>query len=131
MLQHLVEFVNKNVQFDQFKARLRDHRNQISEKVYQARADAEAVRHDLRNFPRKPINQRGELVFDLHPAKNLLREDIKRGRHVGKTPTELRSTRDEYRDFQLNIFKQRIYQEIRYQKFVRYLEQRRATGKHH
>jgi len=38
------------------------------------------------------------------------------------TPSELKSTRQEYKEFALDIFKQRIYQEVRRKKFFHYLE---------
>ena len=127
--KHTVEFVEEDVQFSQFKARLKDHRKQVTENVIRARQDDVAVSYDRSLFPRKEKNDRGELVFDLHEAKKLLRHDVKRGRHLGKSPKQLRETRDEYKEFELKIFKGRIYQEIKYQKFVRYLQERRERGK--
>eukprot|EP00957_Ditylum_brightwellii_P000388 30331-Ditylum_brightwellii.AAC.2 len=42
------------------------------------------------------------------------------------TPSKLRSTRTEYKEFQLKVFKQHIYQEICHQKFVSFLEWKRT-----
>jgi hypothetical protein len=45
---------------------------------------------------RQDRNNRGELVFDLHPAKLLLREDGKSGEREGMAPSALQATRPEY-----------------------------------
>ena len=81
--------------------------------------------HDRVLFPRKLKNQRGELVFDLHPAKLLLRQDIEEKKHIGKTPRELWNARIEYQQFKPSIFTHRIYQEIRRVKMVNFLNQQR------
>lgn len=127
--KHLAEFVEEKVQFSQFKKRLQDHRKQIGKDIVRAQWDAAAVQHDTNLFPRKERNAKGELVFDMHPAKQVLRDDIRAGRHLTMTPAALQATREEYRAFDKVKFRQRIYQEIRYQKFVNYLEIRRAEGK--
>ena len=74
-------------------------------------------------------NKRGELVFDLSEAKELLREDVANKIHERLTPLQLKNTRDEYAPFTLEVFKQRIYQEVRYQKYLFYLNQKRDKAK--
>jgi hypothetical protein len=81
--------------------------------------------HDRQLHPRQLKNDRGELVFDLHAAKLLLREDIKAGAHVEMLPSQFQGTRTEYQEFDLDIFRQRIYQEERYQKYWNWLEDKR------
>jgi hypothetical protein len=66
-------------------------------------------------------------VFDLHPAKQLLREDIIAGAHVGMVPTKFQVTRAKYQEFDGNILWQRIYQEERYQKYLNWLEDKRTA----
>jgi hypothetical protein len=74
---------------------------------------------------RRSINE-GKLVFDLHPdAKLLLRADVEAGKHLRMTPRELQIT---YQMFEPDIFRQRIYQEVRRSKFVNYLKERRTKG---
>lgn len=58
-------------------------------------------------------------------AKKLLRDDVARGLHKGITPRLFQSSRKEYHPFKARKFKERIYQEVRYQKFVAYLEDKR------
>jgi hypothetical protein len=116
------------VVFSQFKARLQDHRKQISDNKIRAARELEFLVHDKSLFPRQKVNHRGELVFDLHPAKRLLRADIKAGKHLSMTPQELHVTNGAYQMFTLDIFRMRIYQEVRRSKFLNHLKERRAKG---
>jgi hypothetical protein len=117
-----------NVVFDQFKERLRDHRKQVGENKIRAAKELDALAHDRRLFPRQTVNHRGELVFDLHPAKLLLRADVESGKHLRMTRQELQLTNESYQIFRTDIFRHRIYQEVRRSKFVNYLKERRAKG---
>ena len=117
-----------NVVFDQFKERLQDHRKQVGADKIRAAKDLNALAHDRCLFPRQLVNDRGELVFDLHPAKLLLHADVIAGKHLSMTPRELQLTNVSYQMFEPDIFRQRIYQEVRYSKFVNHLEERRAKG---
>ena len=76
--------------------------------------------------PRQLRNERGELVFDLHAAKDLLRADVKAGKQAPLVPSEFQGTRTEYEEFDADIFRQRIYQEERYQKYLNWLESKRT-----
>ena len=125
--RHSFEFAR--VPFAQFEERLRDHRRQISDKHIQAASDAQALAHDRALFPRSLNNQKGELVFDLHPAKLLLRVDVLEGKHLTMKPSELQQSKPAYMVFDKTIFKFRIYQEVRRNKFLNYLAERRAQGK--
>jgi hypothetical protein len=75
---------------------------------------------------RQDSNNHGELVFDLHPAKLLLREDVESGGHGRMTPCDFQATRPEYMLFKPNRFKERIYQEVKRKKYSYYLELKRA-----
>ena len=116
------------VVFDQFKERLQDHRKQVGDNKIRAAIDLDALTHDRRLFPRQTANQRGEPVFDLHPAKLLLRADVKAGKHLKMAPRQLQLTNESYQMFELSIFRQHIYQEVRRSKFINYLNERRAKG---
>ena len=55
------------------------------------------------------------------------------GGHQGNdsTPTQLQNSREKYKKgsaFKAEKFKHRIYQEVRRQKFINYLNQRRLEG---
>lgn len=127
----------EHVVLSQFQERLHDHRKQSKEDRVLAARDEEATRKDRQRFPRANRNDHnGKLVFDVHSAKKLLREDIKNGLHKHIKPFEMQQTRPEYKEFEYRIFKHRIYQEVRRQKFLHYLEVKRQkefplpTGEH-
>jgi hypothetical protein len=77
-------------------------------------------------YPRQLQNERGELVFDLHEAKALLRADVKAGKHSSMVPSLFQGTRTEYEEFDGDIFRHRIYQEEHYQKYLNWLESKRT-----
>jgi hypothetical protein len=113
------------VVFSQFEERLKCHREQAGPLSEMAKRDAAAVLHDRSLYERCPNNTRGELVFDMHPAKHLLRADVKNKLHETLKPYALQQTRPEYMMFKKEIFKHRIYQEIRHQKFLHFLALKR------
>jgi hypothetical protein len=115
------------VVLDQFKVRLQAHRKQASEEHAVAQQEEEHFAHDRKFYPRKTHNERGEPVFDMSPAKPLLRQDIKDEMHSHcKTSKKLQLSRLEYKPFKPRIFQDRILQEIRLQKYIHYLELKRA-----
>ena len=121
----LAEF--EGIQKDQFMKRLKDHRTQNNKMRAWAIEEEKRWRHDRRLHPRQATNERGEPVFDMDPAKQLLRADIQAGMHEKfKTPAKLQASRTEYKKFSSKIFRQRIYQEIRYQKMVRWMDKKRT-----
>ena len=120
------EIIEEKVVYSQFKERFVAHQRQISKKKKQSTREEEAFQYHATLHPRKTYNTRGELVFDLHPAKPLLREDVLDGKHKQLTPMQLHKTRPEYQEFALDAFSPLIYQAVRSQKFVHTLELRRA-----
>ena len=123
------EVIEDGVIFDQFKARLKDHRKQVMSRQDSSLRDEVAFANDRHFYPRQARNHRGELVFDMTIAKELLRSDVKAGKHEAMTPTELFLSRPEYQLFNKNKFKHRIYQEIRYQKYLNYLRWKQEQTK--
>jgi hypothetical protein len=121
----------EDVVFPQFRDRLRDHRKNVNENYLRSQREEAALSHDRQLFPRSKTNHRGELVFDLHPAKKVLRQDIKEGRHEGLTPTQFQYQEDRavYHVFDKTIFKHRMYQEIRRQKYIHYLDLKRVGSR--
>lgn len=113
------------VVFEQFEARMEDYIKTQKGRRERSKLEEEWMVHDRQLHPRQSKNSRGELVLDLHPAKFLLREDIKNKLHKTMEPEVFRNTRQEYLDFGQDIFRQRIYQEIRYQKYCNHLEDKR------
>ena len=126
----------EKVCFQQFKDRLTDYFKAAERDRHLALRDARVLWHDRKRQPAQTRNERGELVFDQHRAKKLLRKDVKNGVHLTMTPSQLRLTRPEYQEFKKKIFKGRVYQEVRRQKFLHHLELKRMierpkmSGKH-
>ena len=115
----------KKVPFQQFEDMLKAHRNTIRFKWGRAFRDQDAYMQYRCNHPTQIRNQRGELNFDVSSARNMLREDVRNKFHEGITPTEFQRTRPEYGGFKTKKFKEHIYQEVRRQKFIFYLQQKR------
>ena len=115
-----------NVPFEQFQKRLADHRIQHQQRLNQPTMEEILYECDTLMPARQDRNNRGELVFDLHPAKLLLRDDVERGEHEWMTPSDLQATRPEYMLFTPNKFKGRIYQEVKRKKYLFHIELKRA-----
>lgn len=118
-----------DVPFVQFQLRLRNHRAQVKKGLARSKHEEDCLMHDRGLFPRQERDARGALVFDLHPARDLLREDVAAKKHIGIEPRHLWKTRPEYQEFDLATFRNRIYQEIRRVKFINYLNLKREDKK--
>ena len=65
----------------------------------------EQYRANIHGNPHKPYPN-----WHSHAAKNLLKEDVAAGAHIGINPSYLWIQRPEYLDFPLEVFRQHIYQ---------------------
>jgi hypothetical protein len=115
------------IDFSQFKERMGDYTTKHKERRDRSKMEHAWMSHDRELQPRQLKNHRGELVFDLHPAKLLLRQDVKAGVHAQMVPSQFQGTRAEYEEFDRDIFRQRIYQEERYQKYWNWLDDKRTA----
>jgi hypothetical protein len=127
--RHMQEFAD--VTFEQFGRNLVAERNRFSTNRNQAAQEELFMKRDRQLHPRKEFNSRGEPVFDMHVAKLELREDVEAGRHKGKTPSDFQETRTNYESFDETIFKKRIYQEERLQKYYNYRNLKQAAERQH
>jgi hypothetical protein len=114
------------VVLEQFAARLKDHRKQGAEEHAPAQEEEACFKHDRNLCPRATHNHRGEPMFDMSVAKELLRADVKNREHEDKTARQLQLTRDEYKLFDETVFQNRVLQEIRRSKYIHYLQLKRA-----
>jgi hypothetical protein len=64
----------------------------------------------------KIMLQRSQRFWHTHKAKKLLAEDVKSGKAYKMKPKELWSTKKEYKDFPLDVFRNHIHQEKRFQR---------------
>ena len=126
---HLPEFVGPRVVFSQFKERLADHRKQVTKARRQSHIEHEAFLHDtdLCPLPTHHLGRRNQPIFDRHPAKRLLRQDIENKKHVGMFPSAFQQTRPECGQFDAKTFEGHICQEIRRVKCVFCLDTKREA----
>ena len=117
----------RDVPFEQFEPKYTEYRKKATKQRARAAQELEWLQSDRRLYPRQTHNARGEPVFDLDiPAKEHLRADIKNKLHEQLTPMELHKSREEYKKYKLDIFRQRIYQEVRRSKYIHYLDKKRT-----
>ena len=64
--------------------------------------------------PRNELTNRGVPFWDVHPAKDLLEQDIMDGMAAQLKPKKLWSTRAEYQEYTLKKFTEHYYQEINF-----------------
>lgn len=113
--KHFPEF--EKVPFKQFKDRLADHRSQAKKDHVSSLRDEIAFVNSRAFYPRAEFTRKGEKVFDLSPAKELLRQDIKTGHVNQMTPEQIRLSRPEYLEFGKTVFHGHVRQAIRREKF--------------
>ena len=117
------------VPIHQFKKQLKAHREQV--RIRKERlGDEEAALKQFRELnPRKTHNNKGEPVFDMMPAKTLLRQDIAEGKQLEMSLKKFYKSRKEYTYITKNKFKEQVYQEERRQKFNNYRKAKPAEEK--
>jgi hypothetical protein len=123
----MAEFAH--VPFEQFDKRLKDHRDQYQLLLNKSSMEEVLYQRDKLMHARQDRNNRGELVFDLHAAKLLLREDVENGEHKKMTPSDFQAKHSEYKLFKPNKFKERIYQEVRRKKYLFHLKLKQEQGR--
>ena len=127
--QKLPEF--RTVMFSQFRERLAAHRQQVSKEYMICQRDEEAFRKDqARGYKNdRTHNKRGDLILHLTTIKDLVAEDVRAGKHIGLSAPEFQATRSEYLSVNPKKMKEKLYQEIRLQKFHRdYDRTRKENG---
>jgi hypothetical protein len=102
--------------FDRFKENVANLKKQVQESWAIIDRDIEIVREELRNFPQSCEGNRGYPRWDKHPAKQLLRQDIKAGKYNLGEAQKFQTTRAEYLCFPLHVFRDHIHQERRRQR---------------
>ena len=106
----------KQYHWDRFKINLANLQQSVKENSAIVEEEINIVREELRNFPQSNQSCRGYPRWDKHPARLLLRQDIKEGRYELGTAKEFQKTRDEYTEFPLATFRSHIHQERRRQR---------------
>lgn len=102
-----------------FASKLLYLRNRLEERGNRASEDAEALAHDRAIFPPIMEDTKGRPVWAGSKAQELLRKDLKDGLYPQLKPKQLFEKREEYyKDFDLDFFRNKIYQEIKAAKRV-------------
>ena len=124
--QNLPEFAS--VPFDQFKERLKSHRDQVKRKKTHIQAQLVALQHDRALHPQNLYDRRGKKVFCYSDAKAKLEQDVADEKHLDMSAEELFLSRVEYHGdvWTLPDFRKRLAQEVSRQKFFYYLQCKRA-----
>lgn len=117
----------EEIPFEQFEVRYNDATKMAAKRRARSAQEAEWLEKDRRLHPRQSHNHRGEPVFDMDiAAKAQLRDDVQNNLHLRMTPMELWEHREVYAKYKLDIFRPRIYQEVRRVKMVNWLEKKRT-----
>ena len=110
------------MQYDSaFVRRLGSVRDDYVKKVARCEKDLEAYLIAKRNHPTPELNSRGEPQWNGSRAQELLKETVKNGEHNGVKPAVLRDSKEEYKVYSLQTFRDHIYQEERLLKFQNWL----------
>jgi hypothetical protein len=80
------------------------------------REDEREIWSELIAFPRAEMTIRGYPFWDTHDARDLLEKDVKDGKANRLAPSELRKTREEYKEFPPLVFCRHVQQERRRQR---------------
>lgn len=95
-----------------FAPNLKRLRKSIAEDYDRSRSDSIAYGHDLaRLMTLRAGDPPAKKPWHKSNAKRLLKQDVEDGKHELMKPAELYSTRVEYQEFDLETFRNHIYQE--------------------
>ena len=120
------EFLSYDSTYKKFTSRLRNLKNDLIDKKNRKKIDAAAFLHDRAIYPRPTKNAAGEPQWCDSLAGQLLKLDIKEGRHKALEPKLLYTTRPEFAPYSLENFRGHIYQEVRAGKFLLLLQTRKS-----
>lgn len=111
--------------YSKFSSRLSSLRKTITDWKNRASLDQEAFDNFKQNHPTtNPFSRRGGYIqWQGSDAQKLLKEDIEDGRHLSMSKVDLHSSRVEYyENFPLDVFRDKLNQEIRTAKCLHTLE---------
>ena len=115
--------------YSKFAERLRSARTRAGKKTVRAKADAEALKHDRSIFPERTEDAKGEPIWQGSKAQELLRRDLQDDEKMKLRPKLLQLEEEEYLQFSLENFRDRIYSERKAMQRIVYIKKRRAKKK--
>lgn len=104
-------------EFGKWYGRLRRLQKHISDAKVRAAEDEDGFKNDRLKFPVQEHDHRGFLRWEGSAAQSWMKIDIAAGRHKLVKPKELYNERQAYQQFPLDVFREHIYQEERFQKY--------------
>ena len=115
------EVQEERVLEEQFKPAFNRHKKQVSAKMKESLKERKMFAKHRSLHPTKERKANGQHHFYKHPAAKKLTLDVLAQKHRRMTPAALWASKPVYQEFDENFFRGRIYQEVRRQKFQRYL----------
>lgn len=128
MYCHIPEFILEGVTYEQFRNRLNDHRKVFQNRAQTVSRECAALAHDRLLYPQRSHNDRGEKIFHLTEAFQLLKQDVANKLHKKMKPSKLKQTRAEYADFSLQVFDRKIRQAVRRERLINWLNDKREEA---
>jgi len=107
---------------EQFGNRLKDLRLALKTKKDRSAMELAALHHDRLIYPTQAFNSLGKPRWEGSEAQSLLKEDMDNSMHETMRPKALWNTREEYKKFELEVFRKHIDQETRRRKYINYLK---------
>jgi len=107
---------------NRFTGRLRNVRLDHEKKDNRAEIDKKAFDNFRKNHPRPLEDQNGTPLWDGSKAQRMLKQDMQEGKHKVGAPRELWISQPEYQVYELQVFRDHIYQEERLWKHEYFLE---------
>jgi len=109
-----------------FPPRLKRLREKIQGKDSGRERDAKALASDRMLFPKPMTDFRGNSRWADSEAKKLLQKDIDNNLQLTKTKEQLWKSKPQYQELDLDIFRGRVYQELKSRKFQSYVKHKRS-----
>ena len=112
--------------YKNFATRLRQARARAEKKTGRANEDAAFLRHDREIYPERTEDFNGEPIWQGSKAQELLRRDLKDKEKMQLRPKQLQLQEEEYMEFALKNFRNRIYSERKAMQRIVYIKKKRA-----
>ena len=106
----------------EFTSNLRLLRIDFQRKCKRAEIDKKAFENFRESHPRPTHDHKGVPLWHGSKAEEYLKADIEADKHQGKFPKDFWLTRPEYQVYDLKVFRDHIYQELKLEKLHNYLE---------
>ena len=104
-----------------FQSRLAGVKNDHFAKDKRADLDQKAFDNFRKLHPRPMVDHNGIELWDGSEAQRLLKEDMANGKHKEGDPSDLWASKKEYQVYELQVFRDHIYQEQRLWKLQNFL----------